>query len=101
MKKLFFSFALISCTLHAQNDTISLQPLILNDAFLANHYKSQSIIALNDSIINQNPGQLTQLLQAETPIYFKENGRGMVSSPSFRGTLASHTAVVWNGMELT
>ena len=100
MKKLFFSFALISCTLHAQNDTISLQPLILNDAFLTNHYKSQSIIALNDSIINQNPGQLTQLLQAETPIYFKENGRGMVSSPSFRGTLASHTAVVWNGINV-
>ena len=101
MKKLFLCFNLTAGIAFAQTDTISLKPLILNDAFLKNHYKSQSIIKLNDSILEQNPNQLTQVLQAQTPIYFKENGRGMVSSPSFRGTLASHTAVVWNGMELT
>ncbi|MBY0067188.1 MULTISPECIES: TonB-dependent receptor plug domain-containing protein [Empedobacter] len=100
MKKLFLCFNLIAGIAFAQTDTINLKPLILNDAFLKNHYKSQSIIKLNDSILEQNPNQLTQVLQAQTPIYFKENGRGMVSSPSFRGTLASHTAVIWNGINV-
>ncbi|MGV0753338.1 TonB-dependent receptor plug domain-containing protein [Empedobacter brevis] len=100
MKKRFLYFIFISEIAFAQTDTIGLEPLVLNDAFLQNHYKSQSIIKLNDSILEQNPAQLTQVLQAQTPIYFKENGRGMVSSPSFRGTLASHTAVVWNGINV-
>ena len=31
---------------------------------------------------------------------FKENGLGMVSSPSFRGTTAQQTAVIWNGINI-
>lgn len=100
MKNFFLCFNLIAGIAFAQTDTISLKPLIMNDVFLKNHYKSQSVIKLNDSILEQNPNQLTQVLQAQTPLYFKENGRGMVSSPSFRGTLASHTAVVWNGINV-
>ncbi|MFV0231755.1 Plug domain-containing protein [Empedobacter falsenii] len=100
MKIFFLCFNLIAGIAFAQTDTISLKPLIMNDVFLKNHYKSQSVIKLNDSILEQNPNQLTQVLQAQTPLYFKENGRGMVSSPSFRGTLASHTAVVWNGINV-
>ncbi len=100
MKKLFFYLPFISGFAFAQTDTIQLKSIMLNDHFLSNHSKSQSQLSLNDSIIEENPGQLTQLLQAETPISFKENGRGMVSSPSFRGTLSSHTAVVWNGINV-
>ena len=100
MKNIFLVFPFISGFAFAQTDTIQLKSIMLNDQFLAHHTKSQSQISLNDSVINKNPGQLTQLLQSETPIYFKENGRGMVSSPSFRGTLASHTAVVWNGINV-
>jgi iron complex outermembrane receptor protein len=33
-------------------------------------------------------------------VYFKENGNGMVSSPSFRGTTAQQTAVIWNGINI-
>jgi iron complex outermembrane receptor protein len=43
---------------------------------------------------------LTALLLANTAVYFKENGPGMVSSPSFRGTSAQQTAVIWNGLNI-
>ena len=83
-----------------QNDSIYLDEVILNDPFLKNHYKSQSQIILNDSILKKNATSLSQILQFESPVYFKENGVGMVSSPSFRGTTASQTAVIWNGINI-
>ncbi len=100
MKKIVLLLPLFSTFSYAQLDTIGLNTVVVNDAFLKNHVKSQSVVTLNDSVINRNPEQLTQILQLQTPIYFKENGRGMVASPSFRGTLASHTAVVWNGINV-
>ncbi|MEM1001681.1 MAG: TonB-dependent receptor, partial [Bacteroidota bacterium] len=57
-------------------------------------------IVLSDSILRQNQASLTNLLNFNSPIYFKENGLGMVSSPSFRGTTASQTAVLWNGINI-
>jgi vitamin B12 transporter len=41
---------------------------------------------------------LSALLQSNSSIYIKENGLGMVASPSFRGTTAQQTAIVWNGI---
>lgn len=100
MKKQLFLWALWSSCAFGQNDSIKLDEVILNDPFLKNHYKSQSQISLNDSLIKKNAAALSQILQFESPVYFKENGVGMVSSPSFRGTTASQTAVVWNGINI-
>jgi iron complex outermembrane receptor protein len=55
---------------------------------------------LNDTIIERNQSSLTGLLQYNSVIYFKQNGLGMVSSPSFRGTTAQQTAVIWNGINI-
>lgn len=55
---------------------------------------------LSDSILKRNPTSLTSLLNYNTTIYLKENGLGMVSSPSFRGTTAQQTAVLWNGINI-
>jgi len=45
-------------------------------------------------------GSLSDLLMQETGLYLKEYGHGMASTISFRGTGASHTAVLWNGLNL-
>lgn len=45
-------------------------------------------------------GSLQDLLQQETPLYLREYGFGMASTLSLRGTAASHTAVMWNGINL-
>lgn len=43
---------------------------------------------------------LGELLSANTPVFIKSYGPGSLSSLSFRGTGASHTAIVWNGFNL-
>jgi iron complex outermembrane receptor protein len=45
-------------------------------------------------------GSLADALQALTPIYFKGYGASGLSSVAFRGTGASHTAVLWNGLNI-
>lgn len=62
--------------------------------------KTQPIKVLNDSVIKNNGVFLTQLLQYNSGIYFKENGPGMSSSASFRGTTAQQTEVLWNGISI-
>ena len=85
----------------AQNDTIyQIKEVVVSDVYLKNNNKSQSILAINDSIINKNQSSLSNLLNYNSVIYFKEYGRGMLSTVSFRGTTASQTAVVWNGINI-
>ncbi|TXK26422.1 TonB-dependent receptor plug domain-containing protein [Pontibacter qinzhouensis] len=43
---------------------------------------------------------LAEALQTRTPLYLKTYGASGISSVSFRGTSASHTAVLWNGLNI-
>ena len=43
---------------------------------------------------------LNDILKARAPVHFKSYGGGMLSSISFRGTGAGHTAVLWNGIQV-
>ncbi|GAB3040900.1 TonB-dependent receptor plug domain-containing protein [Spirosoma pulveris] len=45
-------------------------------------------------------GSLTDLLALNTPIAFKNYGPGQLATVAFRGTSASHTAVLWNGINI-
>lgn len=84
-----------------QNDSIiRLNEVIVSDSQLKNFSNSQTPVLLNDSILNKNQGSLTSLLATNSTIFFKENGSGMVSSVSFRGTTAQQTAVIWNGINI-
>lgn len=86
---------------HAQLDSIQkLDEVILSDVKLKRYASGYKITVLGDSILEKSPWSLTDLLRYNSNIYFKENGYGMVSSPSFRGTNASQTAVVWNGINI-
>lgn len=101
LKKIVFPFLLLLCQfVVAQNDTIALKEVIISDTQLRDFSGSQSVQKLNDSVISRNAASLTSLLNYNTNIFFKENGLGMVSSPSFRGTTASQTAVLWNGINI-
>lgn len=97
---LFLLFSICQSAL-AQHDSIHhLEVVEISDLQLKNYSDSQSVLKLSDSIINKNQASLTSLLNYNTVIYFKENGLGMVSSPSFRGTTAQQTAVIWNGINI-
>ena len=84
----------------AQQNAVLLNQVIVSDSQLKNFTNSKSKQVLNDSIIEKNQASLTNLLNFNSVIYFKENGLGMVSSPSFRGTTAQQTAVIWNGINI-
>lgn len=101
-KKLFLVAIFFVCQFAlAQNDSIHyLKTVEISDSQLKNFSDSQSVQQLSDSIIKKNQASLTSLLNYNTVIYFKENGLGMVSSPSFRGTTAQQTAVIWNGINI-
>lgn len=83
----------------AQHDTISLQQVEISDHLL-NANQTQYIIRLNADDRNESQALLSDIIQFKTPLYLKQNGQGMVSSPSFRGTTASQTAIVWNGINV-
>lgn len=101
LQRLFLISFLFGCGFaQAQQDSLAIDEVVVTDSFLRNYSDGQRVIALPDSILQRDPGSTTRLLQFHTPIYFKENGLGMVSSPSFRGTTAQQTAVVWNGINL-
>ena len=91
---------LCQCVCAQQDSIIVLDEVVIADNTLKKFSKSQSIISISDSVLTKNQPSLTDLLKFNTPIYFKENGYGMVSSPSFRGTTAQQTAVIWNGINI-
>lgn len=101
MKKFVLITVLIfgSGVTNAQQDTISLAGAFLSDSYL-NFAETKEKTVLSDSILQRNGSSLTTLLNFNSLIYLKENGPGMVSSPSFRGTTASQTAVIWNGINI-
>lgn len=77
-----------------------LDEVVVSDIRLQRYADGHKVTVLQDSTIERNGLFLTSLLSFNSNIYFKENGLGMVSSPAFRGTNASHTAVVWNGINI-
>lgn len=101
-KKLYIIVFVLLCQfVSAQHDSIrKLAELIITDSQLKNNSHTQTVLRLNDSVIRKNQTSLTTLLNYNSVVYFKENGLGMVSSPSFRGTTAQQTAVIWNGINI-
>ncbi|SEC54062.1 iron complex outermembrane recepter protein [Maribacter dokdonensis] len=102
MKKLI-SIVLVFCATvgYAQRDSIlKLDEVVVSDSRVKQYAEGYKVTVLQDSIIQRTNGFLTSLLAFNSNIYFKENGFGMVSSPAFRGTNASHTAVIWNGINI-
>lgn len=100
-KLLPYLFLLIFCSVFGQNSAvIELKEVVISDNLLKDYSQTQKTEKLNDSIIKRNPSFLTSILNYNSLIYFKENGLGGASSPSFRGTTAQQTAVIWNGINI-
>ncbi len=70
---------------------------LANERFSAG---SQAVRFEREALMPALNQSLSDFLQTNTPIYFKEYGKGMLSTISLRGTSASQTAVQWNGMDI-
>ncbi len=102
MRNILFVFILLIVSKSfAQLDSIQkLKVVNLSSVKLQKNSKGFKVLALSDSIILKNTESFTTLLRFNTPIYIKEYGAGGTSTASFRGTSASNTAVIWNGINI-
>lgn len=97
-KSLLFSLFGVSAFYFAQEAKID--TVYVFDKQLQNAKNFHKVTTLKTSDLERNGNNLSEVLSFQSPIYIKENGRGMVSSPSFRGTSAQQTAFVWNGIAI-
>ncbi len=83
------------------SDTIQMKGLTIHGEYFERFSPGSSINNI-DSIDKQafQAYNLNDIISFKNPIYFKSYGNGMLSSISFRGTGASHTAVLWNGINV-
>ncbi|WP_343329884.1 TonB-dependent receptor plug domain-containing protein [Polaribacter staleyi] len=106
MKNYILSFLFLLCcanTAFAQKDTIAnkLKEIVV----IAKKEQKHKILGLKKlkivtSQIIKNPINLTNLLRYNSPISLRDYGNGGVSTARFRGTSASNTAVLWNGISI-
>jgi iron complex outermembrane receptor protein len=52
------------------------------------------------ALVSSMTAQLSDLLAGFSPIFIKTYGNGAEATASFRGTAASHTQLIWNGINL-
>ena len=105
MRFLYSLILLGLCSVYAigqtQKDSVlTLETVVLSDVKLLKNTYGFKTTKLKDSVLENDSKSFTDVLRFNSNIYFKENGYGMVASPSFRGTNASQTAVIWNGISI-
>ena len=83
----------------AQTDSLvrSLAPLVVTQSYYKQAYGIRVVYL--DSLNTQN-GSLDAALNAQTNSFVRNYGSGTLALPALRGTGSSHTAVVWNGINL-
>lgn len=97
-RSLLLIFSAYGCFLSAQEKTID--TVYVFDSQMKKVKLFHKINTISQKDIEKNATNLSELLRFQSQIYIKENGRGAVSSPSFRGTGAGHTAFLWNGINI-
>ena len=99
-KQNFFSAVFLCAYLFIFSQEKTIDTVFIQDQQFRNSQKTQTIISLSEEDLQKNSTNISEVLRFQSPVYIKENGRGMVSSPSFRGTTAQQTAFVWNGINI-
>ena len=98
---LFFSTFCYVLLQAQQPDTVFIEEVEIIGVASEKFKNGNKVERVDTNIIKQYQDQnLGTLLQEQTPIYLKSYGTGQLSTVSFRGTGASHTAVLWNGINI-
>lgn len=84
----------------SQNDSIEVLEEVMIETKLKDFSTGQTLWEITGQGIRKSSPLLTSALKYDTSMYLRENGLGMVASPSFRGTSPAQTAVLWNGINI-
>ncbi len=95
--------------LHAQSEKDSIQETELDIVDVVGQKKANSsdfsgassLSASNTSIEMQRHKSIADFLAQHTPFPVRQNGNGMMTTLSLRGTSASHTQVIWNEINIS
>jgi iron complex outermembrane receptor protein len=92
------SFLLLCQPAFSQNieDTVKINTVEVIETFIPETYKTTKF----DSIKKEQSSNLSELINNNSGVFIKSYGAGSLASISFRGTGASHTQVLWNGVAL-
>ena len=91
-------FSLVN-SLFAQKDTILLKPIEISTKH--NSINQRAIISLDSLEMEElKNNDIARILPLFANINLKTYGQGNLSTSSFRGTSASHTQILWNGIRL-
>jgi len=88
----------------SQNDSIA--PNKLKEVIVVGNKKAEKLtlgtksMDLSTEELVKNPTNFTSLLRYTSPIVFRDYGYGGVSTARFRGTSATNTLVLWNGVPI-
>ncbi len=83
------------------SDTVHLHDVVVYGLPLKKFSAGYMIISFDSSGLETfSHLSVGEYLSRKTPIFFRTYGNGMTSTISFRGTGPSHTAVLWNGLEI-
>ena len=98
---LFFLPVFFATTQYMPGQTLLQQKYVLDSVYIEGlsskkAFKSYQVIQLSDSL--SNTASFSELLQQNTAVFIKEYGKAMLSSIALRGTGATHTQIVWNGI---
>lgn len=97
-RSLVLLFSSYGCLLLAQEKSIDTIYVFDNQMNRVKLFHPVNTISAEE--VDRNSTNLSELLRFQSQVYIKENGRGAVSSPAFRGTSAQQTAFVWNGINI-
>lgn len=97
MRIVFTCFLILLFTFGAlaQMDTVYLKEVEIVVPHLLKYTHGGSISTLEKATAASN---LNELISTNNSIYFKNYGNGQLSTITMRGTTASHTSVIWNGI---
>lgn len=102
MKIVFILFIFLVQIANCQKDSIKTYhlPEVELGQIRLNNFSNGNKIILLDSTIQKNTNYLSDVLQQQNFIFIKPYSPGNLSTPTFRGTSANHTALLWNGFNL-
>lgn len=86
-------------TVFGQDSIVANDVLVLSKVRVGERGLTKSVID-STQIANSVNETFAELLAKNSPIFVKSYGLGSLATVSFRGTAASHTQVIWNGINV-
>jgi len=103
MQRIYFSLLLL-CFFYVDvsfsQDVVEIEGVTVTSVRVGklSGYKQSDVDTI--AITNNNAESLSSLLAMHSPLFIKTYGQGGLATCSFRGTGASHTKILWNGIDI-